>query len=94
MTQRHLVLIVEDDAETASDLHQILLSLDCDSIVADNRKRALEELRKKSFCLVLLGTHSTFRLFVRTRRIMGGNPILEGSRWLALGLVSLWCVCL
>ena len=54
MTQRHLVLIVEDDAETASDLQQILLSLDCDSIVADNRTTALAELRKKSFCLVLL----------------------------------------
>lgn len=54
MTQRHLVLIVEDDAETAGDLQQILLSLDCDSIVADNRKSALAELRKKSFCLVLL----------------------------------------
>lgn len=54
MTQRHMVLVVEDDAETASDLQQILLSLDCDSIVADNRKSALAELRKESFCLLLL----------------------------------------
>jgi CheY-like chemotaxis protein len=54
MTERHLVLIVEDDAETASDLHQILLSLDCDGIIADNRKSALEELRRRSFCFVLL----------------------------------------
>lgn len=54
MTERHLVLIVEDDVETASDLHQILLSLDCDCVIADNRKSALEELRRRSFCLVLL----------------------------------------
>ena len=54
MKERHIALVIEDDKETAEDLVEILLSLDCDSIVADNRADALLELQIKPFCLVLL----------------------------------------
>jgi len=54
MRERHTALIVEDDKATADDLVQILLSIDCDSVVAENSDDALVELKKKSFCLVLL----------------------------------------
>jgi DNA-binding NtrC family response regulator len=52
--QQHIALIVEDDQETAEDLVQILLSLDCDSIVKDNSEDALVELQTNTFCLILL----------------------------------------
>jgi DNA-binding response OmpR family regulator len=54
MKQRHIVLIVEDDKETVEDLVEILSSIDCEIVVADNREAALAELQNKSFCLVLL----------------------------------------
>jgi DNA-binding response OmpR family regulator len=51
---RHIALVVEDDPETAEDLVEILRSIDCDSIVADNGKEAWIQLQQKSFCFVLL----------------------------------------
>jgi ActR/RegA family two-component response regulator len=54
MKGRHLGLIVEDDSATAEDLTEILKSLDCDSVVADNKHNALTSLRQNSFCFVLL----------------------------------------
>ena len=54
MKERHIALIVEDDRETAEDLVEILRSIDCDSVVTDNRDEALVELQNKSFCLILL----------------------------------------
>jgi DNA-binding response OmpR family regulator len=52
--QRHKVLIVEDDKETAEDLVEILSSIDCDTVVVDNREDALAELQNRCFCLILL----------------------------------------
>lgn len=54
MKGRHLALVVEDDAETAEDLVQILESVDCASIVADNAEDVEKRLEEKSFCLILL----------------------------------------
>lgn len=57
MKERHIALIVEDDRETAEDLGEILLSIDCDSVVVDNGEDALSALQNKSFCLILLDLH-------------------------------------
>jgi len=54
MKTGHCALIVEDDAETALDLEQILNSLDCHSIPVTNVEDAIRELGTRSFCLVLL----------------------------------------
>jgi DNA-binding response OmpR family regulator len=54
MKERHIALVIEDDKETAEDLVEILLSLDCDSVVVDNRADALVELNNRPFCLILL----------------------------------------
>jgi CheY-like chemotaxis protein len=54
MNRSHLALTVEDDAETADDLREILDSLDCGSVTVSNAEDALRELQKKSFCLILL----------------------------------------
>lgn len=54
MKERHLALVVEDDAETAEDLVQILESIDCASIVVDNAEDAHKQLQKESFCIILL----------------------------------------
>jgi DNA-binding response OmpR family regulator len=54
MKERHTALVVEDDSETAEDLVEILQSIDCDSVVADNRESATVALQDTSFCLVLL----------------------------------------
>ena len=54
MKERHIALVIEDDQETAEDLAEVLLSIDCDSVVVDNRGDALSELQNRMFCLVLL----------------------------------------
>ncbi len=54
MKGRHLVLVVEDHAETAGDLVQILESIDCASVVVDNVEDAEKQLQENAFCLILL----------------------------------------
>jgi DNA-binding response OmpR family regulator len=54
MKERHIALIVEDDAETAEDLVEILKSIDCQSVVVDNVEDAETALQNRSFCLILL----------------------------------------
>jgi FixJ family two-component response regulator len=54
MTGRHVVLVVEDDRPIAEDLEQILKSLQCDSVVVDNKSDALAAVQRQAFCLVLL----------------------------------------
>jgi DNA-binding response OmpR family regulator len=54
MTERHRVLIVEDDRVTSEDLTEILKSLEIDSIVTDNKREALVILQSTEFCFVLL----------------------------------------
>lgn len=54
MKERHIALVIEDDKETAEDVVEILLSIDCNSVVVDNRADALIELQNKPFCLILL----------------------------------------
>jgi len=54
MNKRHIALIVEDHKETAEDLREILRSIECDSVIVDNREDALAALQDKSFCLILL----------------------------------------
>src|SRR5579875_1623344 len=54
MIGSHLALIVEDDVETAEDLQEILKSLDCESVIVDNKEDALGEFQKRPFCLLLL----------------------------------------
>lgn len=54
MKTRHLAMIIEDHAETAEDLREILSSIDCDSVIVDNKQDALAELEKRPFCLILL----------------------------------------
>jgi DNA-binding response OmpR family regulator len=54
MIRRHLALIVEDDRTTAEDLAEILKSLECESIIADNKRDALAALQTNAFCFILL----------------------------------------
>lgn len=54
MKERHIVLVIEDDAETAEDLVQILDSVDCASTVVSNAEDAENQLQHKAFCLILL----------------------------------------
>jgi DNA-binding response OmpR family regulator len=53
MTDRHRVLVVEDDRSTADDLVDLLRSLDCDPVVVDNKASALAKLSQEAFCLAL-----------------------------------------
>jgi DNA-binding response OmpR family regulator len=47
-------LIIEDDSATAEDLAEILKSIECDSIIADNKRDAQAALASQSFCFILL----------------------------------------
>lgn len=52
--QRHLALIVEDDAPAAEGLLEIVKAAGCDATVCDNKAAALGELTSRSYCLVIL----------------------------------------
>src|SRR5690349_6610738 len=54
MTPGHVVLVVEDDPETADSLAQIVSAEGWTSVVVDNRVEAIERLQSTSFCAVLL----------------------------------------
>ena len=54
MNGKHLALIVEDDRTIAEELAEILRSLDCDSVIADNKRDALVALQNNLFCFILL----------------------------------------
>jgi DNA-binding response OmpR family regulator len=54
MKGRHLALVVEDDRPIADELAEILKSLDCESVIADNKRAALAELQSHQFCFILL----------------------------------------
>ena len=54
MTERHRVLIIEDDRATADDLAEFARALDCDPVVVDNKRDALAAFEQGEICLVLL----------------------------------------
>lgn len=54
MSRMHRALIVEDHAETADDLREILRSIGCDSVRVASHEEALAVLQRESICLVLL----------------------------------------
>lgn len=54
MTDRHRVLIVEDDRATADDLAEFARALDCDPVVVDNKQGALAAFEQGEICVVLL----------------------------------------
>jgi len=54
MTGRHRALIVEDDPRIVEELEEVLKSLTCDSIIADNKLDALTKLQSNAVCFILL----------------------------------------
>jgi DNA-binding response OmpR family regulator len=54
VSSRHTALVVEDDVGTSDGLVEILKGVDCDSVVTDNKSRALELLITTSPCIILL----------------------------------------
>ncbi len=54
MSEGHLVLIVEDDAETADALQQIVSAEGWRSVIVDNRTDAVSRLQANKFCIVIL----------------------------------------
>lgn len=54
MSGSHLALIVEDDRSIADDLAEILKSLECHSVITDNKRDALAEVQRRNFCFILL----------------------------------------
>ncbi len=78
MSGQHLVLIVEDDRAIAEDLAEILESLGCASVTADNKEDALAACEKRKFCLVLLDLEIKLKPdSVKARRDHGGNLLRE-----------------
>lgn len=51
---RHRILIVEDDKATADVLADLVATIDCESIVIDNRRDAIAALDRDAFCCALL----------------------------------------
>lgn len=53
-SQQHLVLVVEDEPDTAEEVAKILRKLDCEPVKIDNRADALKAITERQFCLVIL----------------------------------------
>jgi DNA-binding response OmpR family regulator len=51
---RHAALIVEDDAATAEDFAEVLKSLHCDFVITANKADAVDAIKTRPFCFVLL----------------------------------------
>ena len=51
---RHVALIVEDDAATAEDFAEVLKSLSCDFVIMANKADAVDAIKTRPFCFVLL----------------------------------------
>ena len=51
---RHVALIVEDDEATAEDFAEVLKSLNCDFVITANKADAVEAIKTRPFCFVLL----------------------------------------
>jgi len=51
---KHVALIVEDDSATAEDFAEVLKSLNCEFVITANKADAVEEIRTRPFCFVLL----------------------------------------
>ncbi len=98
MNQKHRALVVEDEAEAAADLAEILTTCGCESVVVTNRRDALEQLDRGAFCIILLdleirsvpdsirGRVDHGKLFLREARCR--YPELVGTKY-ALPIVVL-----
>lgn len=51
---RHVALIVEDDEATAEDFAEVLKSLNCDFVITPNKADAVEAIKARPFCFILL----------------------------------------
>ncbi len=80
MTGRHRVLIVEDDRPIAEDLADILESLDCDSIIVDNKREALAALQQKPICLALFDLQVKLEADSIRGHIEAGRSLIRDAR--------------
>lgn len=51
---KHVALVVEDDEATAEDFAEVLKSLNCEFVITANKADALEAIKTRPFCFVLL----------------------------------------
>jgi CheY-like chemotaxis protein len=51
---KHVALIVEDDEATAEDFAEVLKSLNCEFVITANKADAVEAIKTRPFCFVLL----------------------------------------
>lgn len=54
MTERHRLLVVEDELATAEDLVEMIAALGWEAVRVDNKRDAETRLRSEAFCLVVL----------------------------------------
>lgn len=80
MTGRHLALIVEDSKPTAEDLAEILRSLECESVIVDNKHEALAVLESQQICFVLLDLEVRHDRESIRGHIEHGNSLLRDIR--------------
>lgn len=96
---RHRALIVEDDAETAEDLAEIVGSLGWDHVVAASGEEARGILRNQQICIVLLDlqikdTPRSIKGHVEHGRELlreirrGHGERVDGKHWLPVVVVS------
>lgn len=80
MTDRHLVLVVEDEPETARELEKIVRGLSCEPFVVDNQQDALAAIRDRAICLVLLDLNIKFAPDNIAGHVEAGRSLLRDIR--------------
>jgi DNA-binding response OmpR family regulator len=80
VTERHRALIVEDHVALAEELAEILRSIECESVLVDNRHDALAALQTSTFCLVLLDLQIKAKPDSIKGHVEQGNALLREMR--------------
>src|SRR5689334_3636615 len=99
MPAPYRALIVEDDERNASDLSEILRTIDCESVVARSKEEALTLLEKQLPCIILLDLQIPrtkrglkgesavgISLLEDIRRLFGGR--LRRESWIPVVVIS------
>lgn len=78
--RHHRALVVEDEAEAAADLVEVLQTCGCESVVVTNRHDALIQLRSTEFCLIVLDLQIGSEPDSIRGRVENGKAVLADAR--------------
>lgn len=79
-SEKHLILIVEDESDTAEELAKIVRKLDCEPVKITNRADALTAITEHQFCLIVLDLNIRWTDENMTGDVKAGRELLREIR--------------